>query len=183
MDKQEALKFVEEKVTNRNLVKHMLATEAVMRALARKFGEDEDKWGIAGLLHDIDYDKTKDDPKKHSLVGGEMLKEKGLDEEIVHAVKAHNDVHGIERKTLMDKALYSTDPLTGLIVAAALIHPEKKLSAIDARFVLNRYNENSFARGANRGQIAKCSELGLSLEEFIEIGLKAMQEIADDLGL
>lgn len=183
MDKQEALKFVEEKVTNRNLVKHMLATEAVMRALARKFGEDEDKWGIAGLLHDIDYDKTKGDPKKHSLVGGEMLKEKGVDDEIVHAVKAHNDAHGIERKTLMDKALYSTDPLTGLIVAAALIHPEKKLSAIDTQFVLNRYKENSFARGANRKQIAECSELGLSLEEFIEIGLKAMQEIADDLGL
>ncbi|RKD29123.1 HDIG domain-containing metalloprotein [Thermohalobacter berrensis] len=183
MNREVALKHVKENVKNKNLVKHMLATEAIMRGLAKKFGEDEEKWGIAGLVHDIDYEKTGDDPHKHSLVGGEMLEELGYDEDIVYAVKVHNEIHGLERKSLMDKALYCTDPLTGLIVAAALISPEKKLNSIDTEFVMNRFNDKSFARGASRDQIKACSEINLDLEEFIELGLESMQGISKELGL
>lgn len=183
MDRQEALELVKKHVKTRNLIKHMLATEAVMKALAEHFGEDEGKWALAGLLHDIDYDETAHDPDRHSLVGGEMLERLGLPGDVVYAVKAHNEAHGFPRETRLDKALYAVDPLTGLLVAAALIHPEKKLSAIDVGFVMNRFKEPSFARGANRDQIRSCSELGLSLEEFIGVGLQAMQEIAQELGL
>ena len=112
-----------------------------------------------------------------------MLEEMGVDEDIVYAVISHNEHEGYERKSLLDKALYATDPLTGLIVAAALIHPDKKLASIDTQFVMNRFGEKSFARGASREQIETCKEISLGLEEFIEIGLKAMQEISDDLEL
>lgn len=183
MNREEAIKHVKENIKNKNLFKHMLATEAVMRGLAERLGEDVDKWGIAGLVHDIDYDETADNPKRHSLVGAEMLEKLGYDEDIIYAVKVHNEVHGLERKSMMDKALYCSDPLTGLIVASALISPEKKLSAIDTHFVMNRFKEKSFARGADRDQIAACSELGLELEEFITIGLESMKEIHKELGL
>lgn len=184
MDREKALQEIKKNVKNKNLVKHMLAAEAVMRGLAEYFGEDADKWGLAGLLHDIDYDKTADDPQTHSKLGAEMLRQMGYDEDIAYAVLVHNDAHGFERKSLMDRALYCTDPLTGLIVASALIHPDKKLHSIDVQFVLNRFNEKSFARGANREQIAKCKEeLGLSLEKFVEIALNSMQSISSELGL
>jgi putative nucleotidyltransferase with HDIG domain len=183
MNREDALSIVKQHVKTRNLLKHMLATEAVMASLARRLGEDEEKWALAGLLHDIDYDKTSDDPDRHSLVGGELLEELGVDEDIVYAVKAHNECHGLPRESLLDKALWAVDPLTGLLVAAALIHPEKKLGAIDVGFVINRFKESSFARGANRDQMKSCLELGLVLEEFIEIGLEAMQSISSELGL
>ncbi len=183
MNREEALKHVKKNVKTKNLIKHMVATEAVMRGLAEKFDEDKDKWGIAGLVHDIDYSETADKPSKHSIVGAKMLKELGYDEDIIYAVKTHNDYHGLERKSLIDKALFCSDPLTGLIVASALILPEKKLNAIDTNFVLNRFNEKTFAKGANRKQISACSELGLELEEFINIALKSMQDISDELGL
>ncbi len=183
MTRDEAYALLKENLHNKNLIKHCLAVEAVMRKLADYFSEDREKWGLAGLLHDIDYDQTASEPEKHSLLGGEMLEEIGLDEEIIYAVKAHNAIHGLPRLKLIDKALYASDPLTGLIVAAALIHPDKKLSSIDTDFVLNRYGEKSFARGADRDIIASCSEMGLELEEFISLSLEAMQEISKELGL
>jgi putative nucleotidyltransferase with HDIG domain len=183
MNREEILQLVKKNVKNKNLLKHMLATEAVMKGLAEKLNQDIEKWGIAGLVHDIDYDKTYDDPYRHSIVGAEMLEELGFDEDIVYAVKVHNDAHGLERKSLIDKALYCSDPLTGLIVASALISPEKKLHAIDTQFVMNRFKEKSFAKGASREQIAACSDLGLELEEFINIGLDSMKKISKELGL
>ncbi len=154
-----------------------------MKRLAQHFGEDEEKWGLAGLLHDIDYDDTKDKPELHSLEGAKMLEEMGLSQDVVYAVKVHNERHGLPRQSLMDKALYATDPTTGLIVAGALIKPEKKLSAIDVPFLVNRMNEKSFAKGANREQIRACSELELTLEEFLGLNLEAMQGAATELGL
>lgn len=183
MKREEALQVLGQYISNKNLLKHMYATEAVMGALAKHFGEDEAAFRMAGLMHDIDYDETKDDPARHSLVGGEILERLGFPENVVYAVKCHNEYHDLPRTTLMDKALYATDPLTGLIVAGALIHPEKKLAPIDVNFLVNRFYEKSFARGANREQIASCSELGLSLEEFIAIGLEAMKGIHKELGL
>lgn len=183
MTRQEAWELVKKNVKNKNLRKHMLAVEAVLRRLAAHFQEDEELWGLAGLLHDIDYDQTADDAARHSQVGADMLAELGLSEELVYAVRAHNEYHGLPRNTRLDKALYAADPLTGLIVASALIHPDKKLAAINTEFVLNRFKEKSFARGANREAIASCEELGLSLEEFVGLALEAMQGIAGELGL
>lgn len=183
MNRERAYQLVTENIKQKNLVKHCLAVEAVMKKLAKHFNEDEEKWALAGLLHDIDYEETADEPRRHSLVGGEMLKELGLDDDIVHAVKAHNGVHELPRNSKMDMALYACDPLTGLIVASALIHPDKKLNALDTEFVLNRYGENSFAKGADREVIASCKEMGLELKEFIALSLSAMQDISNELGL
>lgn len=174
---------VKHRVKTKNLFKHILAVEAVMVRLAKHFGEDEERWGSAGLLHDIDYEETKDTPERHSLISGKIAGELGFDQEIVDAVIAHNHAHGKPRNTLMAKALYAADPLTGLIVASALISPAKKLSAIDTKFVLNRMAEKSFARGANRETIRSCTEMGLSLEDFVGMGLEAMQGISKELGL
>jgi putative nucleotidyltransferase with HDIG domain len=183
VNRNEALELLKKNLKNKNLVKHCLAVEAVMARLAKHFGEDETKWALAGLLHDIDYDTTKSDPHQHSLLGAKMLAEAGLPEDVVYAVKVHNEIHGLPRTSLMDKALYATDPLTGLITAAALIRPEKSLFAIDAESLMKRFGEKAFARGANRETIAACSELELSLEQFMALGLEAMQSIAKELGL
>lgn len=183
MERNEALNVIKGRISNKNLQKHCLAVEAVMRALAERFGEDKEKWGLAGLLHDIDYEETQGDPASHSLVGSEILEQWGLPEDIVYAVKVHNDYHGLPKTSLMDKALFATDPLTGLAAAAALITTEKKLHAVDVEFLLNRYKEKSFARGARRESIESCSEVGLDLEEFMEIGLNAMKSINKDIGL
>ena len=183
LSREQAYAELTKYISNKNLLKHMLATEVVMGELAEHFGEDSQVWGLAGLLHDIDYDETKDLAELHSKRGAEILKELGYPEEIVYAVLVHNDCHNLPRKSLMDKALYATDPLTGLIVAGALIKPEKKLAAIDVDFLLKRFHEKTFAKGARREQIAACEELGLSLEEFVAIGLRAMQKIPKELGL
>lgn len=183
MQREEALSLVKEQVKNKNLIKHMLAVEAVMARLAEYLEEDKELWGMTGLLHDLDYDKTADDPMQHGLLGAEMLKERGFPLEMVQAVKAHNEALAVERNSLMDKALYAADPVTGLLVAAALIHPEKKLSAIDVDFVLKRFKEKSFARGAGREQIQSCSDLGLNLEQFLGLSLEAMQDSSKELGL
>lgn len=183
MTREEALDMVMENIKNKNLVKHVLATEAIMRELAETFGQDREKWGLAGLIHDIDYEKTSDSPSRHGLIGAQMLADADMDEEIVNAVKAHNDALGYERVTKLDKALYAADPLTGLIVAATLVKPSKKLADVDKEFVLKKFKEKSFARGASRAQIASCGELGLTLEEFVDLSVKAMQGIADELGL
>lgn len=183
MEREEALRLVKQEVKTKNLIKHMLAVEAVMRRLAGELGQDEALWGLAGLLHDLDYDQTVDRPEQHGLIGAQLLEEKGLPAELVRAVKAHNEILGVERQTLLDKALYAADPVTGLLVAAALIHPQKKLAALDLDFLLNRFKEKSFARGADREQIKSCCELGLTLERFLSLSLEAMQSIAADLGL
>lgn len=183
MNRTEALTLLKENLTNRNLFNHSLAVEAVMCHLAEHFDQNVEKWGLAGLLHDIDYDRTKDDPAKHSLEGAEMLAGLGLPEDIVYAIKVHNELHGLPRPSLMDQALYATDPLTGFIVAGALIRPEKKLAAVEVPFLMKKFKDKSFARGANRETMKACSELGLSLDEFIGLGLEAMQGIAAEMKL
>ncbi len=186
MNREEALKLVKEKIKNQNLIKHCLAVEACLRALAKHFGKqafEEEKWALAGLLHDIDYEETKDNPNQHSILGAKILEELGVDKDIVHAVKTHNEIHGIAPATLLAKALYCVDPLTGLIVAATLVLPSRKLKDLKTENVLKRFKEKDFARGVNRKIITSCSEIGLTLEEFVEIALQAMQKISDNLGL
>jgi putative nucleotidyltransferase with HDIG domain len=184
MTEKEALKLIKEYISNQNLIKHSIAVGAIMRKLAEKFGKEKEKWEVCGILHDIDYEKTKDTPEKHSLVGAEILKNLNVEEKIVEAVRSHNEIHGIEPQSLMAKALYVSDPISGLIVASALVLPSKKLKDLTVQNVLNRFKEKSFARGVNREIIKKCQDyLRLSLEEFVEIALKAMQEIGEKLGL
>ncbi|MFH0768297.1 MAG: HD domain-containing protein [Chloroflexota bacterium] len=183
MNREEALDSVRINVENLNLVRHMLATEAIMRALAKRFGENEEEWGIAGLLHDIDIELTEGDMTNHGKLGADLAREMGASEAIAHAILCHNQANGIPPETKLDKALFCADPLTGLITAAALVRPDKKLASVEAKSVGKRFKEKSFAAGASREQISCCSELGLGLDEYIALGLKAMQGIADELGL
>ena len=183
MKREDALASLKASLSNQNLVKHCLATEAIMRSLARRLGQDEAEWGLAGLLHDIDLDITNDDMSTHSKVSAEMAQELGASPEVVQAILCHNEAHGVPRESLMDKALYCADPLTGLITAAALVRPDKKLAGVAAESVKKRFGEKRFAAGASREQMALCSELGLSLDDFLALGVQAMQGVAGDLGL
>jgi len=181
ISRERAMELLKTHVKTKNLVKHCLAAEAVMRALAREFNEDEEKWGLAGLLHDLDYDYTKDKPEEHGLKTLEILKNEDVPEDVLNAILAHCEKKTPE--TLMEKALYAVDPTTGFIVAAALIRPEKKLDVIDVDFLLRRFKEKAFAKGASREQMKTCENFGLSLEKFLEISLEAMKTIASELGL
>lgn len=185
MNRDQALALVRQHVKNENSVKHMLATEAIMRALARRFNEDEEVWGLAGLLHDMDMEIVdyRVNPEKQGAVGAEMLEKMGVDKVITNAIRAHNEATGKTRDNLIEKAIYAVDPLTGLIVASTLVLPSKKMNDVTPENVLNRFKEKSFAKGARRDAIAACSEINLTLEEFVKIGLKAMQGISNQLGL
>jgi putative nucleotidyltransferase with HDIG domain len=181
MEREEALNLVKSKVKNKNLIKHMLAVEAIMRRLAQHFGEDEDLWSLTGLLHDLDYDVTVNDPEQHSLKTVEWLADYDLDERILYAIKAHPKK--VEPQSKMDWSLFAADSLSGLIVAAALMHPTKKIKNLDVKFVMNRFKEKRFAAGARREDIQECEKMGLSLEQFIQLALEGMQGIDNELGL
>jgi putative nucleotidyltransferase with HDIG domain len=181
MTREQALALLKNKLKNQNLFKHCLATEACLKQLAEHFKEDSHVWGLAGLLHDIDYEETNTDTARHGLVGAEFLEKMGLESSIIRAIKVHSG--HLPPESTLDWALFTTDPLTGLIVASALMHPDKKLVALDTEFVLRRYKEKRFAAGANREQIAQCKNINLELSEFIEICLKGMQKISQELGL
>lgn len=183
MTREEMLNSVKDNVENKNLVKHMLATEAIMRSLARRLGEDEEEWGLTGLLHDIDMELTGGDMNNHSKLGADLARELGASDATAHAILCHNETHGVPLETKLDKALFCVDPLTGLIIAAALVRPNKRLADLETRSVKKKFKEKSFAAGVNRQQISQCSQVGLELDEFIELGLEAMKGIAADLGL
>ncbi len=186
MEREKALNLVEKYVKNKNSVKHMLATEAVMKKMADHFGEDPQLWGLAGLLHDIDMERVdyEKKPDKHGPGSVDILNKEGLEsEELFDAILAHNPAAGKDTGKLIEKVIRAVDPVTGLIVAATLISPDKKINRIDTDFVMRRFDESSFARGADRELIRGCQDFNMKLEEFISISLKAMQEISDDLGL
>ena len=152
-----------------------------MREFAGRFGEDVDKWGLTGLLHDLDYQYTVDDPENHTLKTEEMLAGYNLDTDILHAIKAHNAKAGLD--TRMDIALYAIDPTSGFIVACALMHPSKKLESVDLKRMKKRFKEKPFAKGANREQMQECVKMGVELDDFLTTCLTAMQKIAPQLGL
>lgn len=181
MKKEEALTLLEEYTKNPNLLKHAWAVEAAMRGYAKLFGEDEEQWGIVGLLHDFDYEAY---PEEHPHKGKEILKKKGYPEEIIEAIQAHADFTGVPRDTLLKKAIFAVDELTGFIVAVALVRPNKKLAEVDLEAVQKKMKEKSFAQQVNREDITKgAEELGISLEEHIAQVLKSMQLISKKLGL
>ncbi len=183
MNRQKALDLLHEFTQNDNLRKHAYAVEAAMRAYARILGEDEETWGIVGLLHDFDYERypTLGD---HPFKGAEILRERGWPEEIVEACLAHADFTGIERDTPLKKAIFAVDELTGFITAVALVRPSKQLADVKVSSVKKKMKDKAFAAAVSREDIIKgAEELGLSLEEHIGNVLAAMQERAVDLGL
>jgi putative nucleotidyltransferase with HDIG domain len=182
MQRAEAMSLVEERIPNQNLVNHCVAVEAIMEALADRFelsDDDRARWGLAGLLHDLDYAETAEDFERHGLDTAEML-EGRVDEEIIHAILAHADK--APRESKMDVALYAADPTTGFIVAAALVRPEKTLEGVKLKSLRKRWKEKAFARGASRDQMAACSEMELERDDFLQLSLEAMQARASELG-
>lgn len=181
MTRREAISLVKSHVKSDNLINHMIATGAVMKALAKKMNENEDEWEIAGILHDYDYPETENDPSLHGILSVKMLKDYNLSKEIYDAILAHAEKKPLDTK--IEKALYIADPTTGFITAAALIRPEKKLEILDTKFLVKRFKEKSFARGASREQMAMCSELGFTLDEYLGIALEAMKSVHDEINL
>lgn len=192
MTREEAKELLYQYVQSENLRKHHLAAEAAMRAFAAKFGGDPEHWGLAGLLHDMDWEQTKDNPDQHTKVAAQILKEKGVNEEIINAVKAHHPTaSGKWPQTQMEKTIYYTEELTGLIIAVALVQPDNlpagkagKLASVTLDSVLRKLKDKSFAAGVDREIVAKSPEaLDLPLEEIIETVLQAMQQIHEELSL
>jgi putative nucleotidyltransferase with HDIG domain len=183
MNRSEALQLLQEQVSSDWLRKHSLASAAIMEALARRLGGDPDSWWIAGLLHDLDFDQTQD-PARHGLAAAELLRARGLEEELVGAVLAHNaEGLGLERSTTLDFALTAGESITGLIVATALVMPDKRLASVTGDSVVKRMKKKDFARKVSRESIMLCERAGLSLEEFAALAVAAMQGVAEELGL
>lgn len=183
MERDSALNIVCEYVKNKNLVCHMLAVEAAMRFYAVKYGEDQEIWGMAGLLHDFDWE-IHPTLEEHPQAGASILREKGVPEDIVRAVLSHADHTGIPRQTRMEKALYACDEITGLITAVALVRPSRSLSDLEASSVKKKWKDRAFAAGANRDEIAKAAqEFNIELWEHVGNVIMAMRTIAPELGL
>ena len=191
MNREEAYKTLTKLIKNKNLIKHHLACESVMKVLYKKFTpsasqnpQDEEKWGLVGLLHDADYELTRNHPEKHTLVLKEKIGSK-LSADVMYAIMSHNFASNkVLPKSAMDWSIYCADELTGLIIAATLVNPDKKLASVTTDFVINRFNEPSFAKGANRDQILACEDkLRIPIRDFIDLSLKAMQLINNELGL
>lgn len=179
---EESKKLVKEHVKNRNLVNHMIAVSAIMKGLAQFLNEDSALWEAVGMLHDIDYETVGNDWDRHGLVSADMVSNL-LPEEGLNAIKAHNERTGFKAESMMDVSLFAADALSGLIVATALMMPDKKLSQVKIRSLKRKFKDKSFARGVRRENITRCEELGIPFDEFLSIGLEAMQSISDELGL
>ncbi|HEX6779107.1 MAG TPA: HD domain-containing protein [Ktedonobacterales bacterium] len=183
LHREEAFRLFTEWNQNESLVKHGLAMEAALRAYARKLGEDEEKWGITGMLHDIDYERHPT-VEEHGKVGADVLRQHDYPEDVVHAVQAHNDYHGLPRNDLLSKTVFACDELTGLITATALVRPNKSIVGLEASSVKKKMKDKAFARGVNREEIIKGAEaLGVDLTEHITFVIQAMEASADTLGL
>lgn len=185
MERKRALELLHTHVKNDRMIAHSLASEAVLRALADRLGEDPDKWGLAGLLHDLDVELTHADPRTHALQGARMLEEEGLDPDIVEAVKLHNEMaEGNEpRHKPLHHALAAGETITGLITATALVYPDRKVASVKPKSITKRMKEKAFAASVNRDTIRECEKLGLELPEFVELSLNAMKEIGPEIGL
>ncbi len=181
--REEALALVKQNITKPNLIKHILSVEAIMRGLARYLGEDEELWGLIGLLHDIDFERTFDDPKNHTVVAEEMLKGK-ISDELINSIKTHNfENTGIVPRTKMENALIAADAISGLVVACAFVMPSKKLADVDVESIKKKFKQKDFARNCGRERILFCEKLGLDKEKFFEIALNALKNISGELGL
>jgi len=184
IDRTRAMELLHQHLTNPNMIKHCLASEAVMRGLARHFEEDEEMWGLTGLLHDLDAEATADDLSVHTRQTVEILRMEGVAEEIIDAIRMHNEAaHDDKRSQRFHHALAAGETITGLITATALVYPDKKLSSVKPKSVRKRIKEKAFAAGANREIIKECELIGLPVAEFCDLCLESMQGISDELGL
>ncbi len=184
INREQAYSLLLKHLNNSNLQKHCLAVEFVMRAFANIFHEDEEVWGITGLLHDLDYEYTKNDIYRHGLEAERILSAAGVNEIIIQAIKAHNPVLEQDLNNLLAKTLFAVEELTGLIVACALVQPDKKLKSVGLKSLKKKFKQKSFAAGVDRDLIKKSEELlGLKLDDVFNIALHAMQEHANELGL
>ena len=182
-DRQTAWQLLCEYTKTEPLRKHALAVEAAMRAYARKLGGDEEQWAIVGLLHDFDYE-AHPNPDEHPLKGAEIMRQLGWPDEIIYAVMCHADYLGLERKTPMDRAIYAVDELTGLIIAVALVRPNKSIQEVDVKAVRKKMKDKGFARAVNRDDIVKgAGQLGVDLDEHIAFVIEALRPVATELGI
>jgi putative nucleotidyltransferase with HDIG domain len=179
--RDEALQLVKENVETKNLVNHMIAVSAIMKKMAEHFGEDTQLWEVVGMLHDIDYEQTKDDFSRHGLVSAEMVKDL-LPEEALHAIKAHNELTGVKAEGRMEISLFAADALSGMIVSGALVRPTK-LKGMKAGSIRRRMKDKSFARAVSRENIMRCEEIGIPLSTFLTLGIEAMQSVHAEIGL
>lgn len=184
MQREEAFELLKQYVKSEKMIIHSLSSEAVLRAVARRLGRNEDKYGLAGLLHDIDVEITNADPKIHGVKCIEILRDNGIDEDIIDAIAMHNEeATGKERNNEFQHALAAGETITGLIYATALVYPDKKLSSVKYKSVTKRMKEKAFAASVKRENILECEKIGLSLPEFVQISVDAMSEISDRIGL
>jgi putative nucleotidyltransferase with HDIG domain len=184
MTRDDAEELLKRYVKNERMLDHSFASEAVLRALARRLGRDEETWGLAGLLHDIDIEVVGGDLTRHGCEAVMILTEAGIDPEIVDAVQMHNEaVCASTRHTEFQHALAAGETVTGLIVATALVYPDRKIASVKVKSVTKRMKEKAFAASVNRETIRECEKIGLPIDEFVEIALAAMQGIAGRLGL
>ena len=184
INREKAITLLDKYIENGNMRKHCLASEAVMRGIARKLGEDEERWGLAGLLHDIDVEITDADPKRHGNEAVPILKEAGFDDEFITAIRLHNEeATDIPRTTVFQHALAAGETITGLITATTLVYPDKKLASVKPKSITKRMKEKHFAASVKRENILECEKIGIPMAEFAVLALEAMRGISDDLGL
>jgi len=184
MNRTEAEELLKSYIKNEKMLYHCYSSEAVLRALAKRLGRDEEKWALAGLLHDIDSEITNGDSKRHALEAVDILRKQGVDEEIIDAIKMHNEyATGMERNTEFQFALAAGETITGLIYATALVYPDRKIKDVQTKSVTKRMNQTAFAASVNRTTIMECEKIGIPLNEFAEISLNAMKEVAEKIGL
>jgi putative nucleotidyltransferase with HDIG domain len=181
--REEALALLHEYTESESLRRHAYAVEAAMRAYAEKYGEDVEKWGITGLLHDFDYEKYPT-PEGHTIVGAKILEELGYPEDVIYAIRAHADYNNLPRNTLMAKALFACDELCGFVMAVAMVRPTRNLADVEVKSVKKKLKDKAFARGVNREDVYKgAEELGVDLDEHIAFVIQALTRVAADLGL
>jgi len=181
--REEAFALLQKYLKDEKLIKHSLAVETIMRKMANKLGKDADSWGLAGLLHDLDYDYTDKEPEKHANVTAQIL-EGLIPEECINAIKAHNYKHtDYIPITSIDKALIAADAVSGLVIATALIIPSKKLADVRLETLLDKFYDHSFAQGCSRSRIELCQDTGIDVEAFLALSLNALKDIADELSL
>lgn len=182
--RENALQLLYQYIENERMIAHSRSSEAVMRALAVRLGRNVDKWGITGLLHDLDVEMTHADPYMHGLETARILTEMGVDADMVDAIRMHNEMaSGLERNTEFQHALAAGETITGLITATAMVYPDKKVGSVKPKSVVKRMKEKAFAASVNRENILECEKIGIPLDEFAALAVTAMAEIAGEIGL
>lgn len=182
--REDAITLLDEYIKNEKMKFHCLASEAVLRALARRLGRDEERWGLAGLLHDIDVELVNADLSVHGLEAEKILAGRDIDPEIISAIKMHNEkASGKPRSTEFEYALAAGETVTGLITATAMVYPDKKVASVKPKSVVKRMKEKAFAASVNRDYIMECEKIGIPLEEFVQISLEAMNSVSESIGL